>query len=67
MFIWKYKSITMIIKNDYTKIKIQEQPGVGFSGKSIAELTKFGWVIVSHGKATRVTDMLFPKTSFYDN
>ena len=37
-----------------------------FPGESIAELTKFGWVIVSSGQETGVTNMLFSKISLHD-
>ena len=33
----------------------------------IAESTKFGWVIVSLGQKTGITNMLFSKTSLHDN
>ena len=52
--------------SDYKKIKTQERLRVGLSGEPIAELTKFGWVIVSSGKETGVTNMLFSKTSLHD-
>ena len=32
----------------------------------MAELNKIGWVIVSTGHETVVTNMLFPKTSLHD-
>ena len=39
---------------------------MGLSGEPIAELTKFVWVIVFPGQETRVTNMLFFKTSLHD-
>ena len=33
--------------SDYTKIKIQEMPRVGKLGEPVAELTRFGWVLMS--------------------
>ena len=39
---------------------------MGVPGEPIAELTKFGWVIVSPGQETGVTNMLFSKTSSHD-
>ena len=35
--------------NDYTKIT-QERPRVSLPWEPIAELTKFGWVIISPGQ-----------------
>ena len=52
--------------SNYTKIKTQEQPGVGLPGEPIAELPRFGWVIVSPGQETGITNMLFSKTSLHD-
>ena len=52
--------------SDYTKIKTQERPRVGLPGKPIAELTKVGWVIVSPGQETGITNMLFSKTFLHD-
>ena len=39
---------------------------MGLPGEPIAELTKFGWVIVSPGEETGVTNMFFSKTSLHD-
>ena len=39
---------------------------MGLPGEPIAELTKFGWVIVSPGEETEVTNMFFSKTSLHD-
>ena len=52
--------------SDYTKIKTQERTKVSLPGEPIAELTKFGWVIVSPGQETGITNMLFSKTSLHD-
>ena len=52
--------------SDYTKIKTQERPRVGLPEEPIAELTKFGWIIVSPGQETGVTNMLFSKISLHD-
>ena len=38
---------------------------MGLPGEPIAELTKFGWVIVSPGQEAGVMNMLFPKTSLH--
>ena len=52
--------------SDYTKIKTQKRPRLGRTKEPVAELTKFGWVIVSPGQVTGVTNMLFSQTSFHD-
>ena len=52
--------------NDYTKIKTQERPRVGLEGKPVVELTKLGWVVVSPGNNSEVTNLLFSKTSLHD-
>ena len=49
--------------SDYTKLKTQEWFIVTVPEEPIAELTNFGWVIVSPGQETGVTNMLFSKTS----
>ena len=51
---------------DYTKVKTQERAKVGQPGEPVAELTKSGWVVISHGQETFVTKMLFSKTSVHD-
>ena len=52
--------------SDYTKIETQKWPRVGFPREPIAELTKFGLVIVSPGRETGVTNILFSKTCSHD-
>ena len=52
--------------SDYTKIKTQERPRVGVPEEPIAELSKFGCVIVSPRKETGFTNLLFSKTSLHD-
>ena len=52
--------------SDYTKIKTQERPRVTLPGKPIAELTKFGWVIVSSGQESGITNILSSRTSLHD-
>ena len=51
---------------DYTKVKTQERAKVGQPGEPIAELTKLGWVVISHGQEASFTKMLFSKTSVHD-
>ena len=36
--------------SDYTKIKVQEMPRVRQLGETVAELTRFRWVLISSGK-----------------
>ena len=62
----QYKVVVILGISDYAKIKTQERPRVGVPEEPIAELTKFGWVIVSPGQETGVTNMLFSKTSSHD-
>ena len=52
--------------SDYTKIKTQERPRVGLPGEPIAELSKLGWIIVSPGQETGITNMLFSEPSLHD-
>ena len=47
--------------SDYKKIKTQERLGVDLPGEPIAELTKFGWVIVSSEKKLELQICYFPK------
>ena len=48
------------------QIKTKERPRVSLPGEPLAELTKLGWIIVSPGQVTGVTNMLFSKTSLHD-
>ena len=50
---------------DYTKIKTQERARVGQSGEPIAELTRLGWVVISPGQESGLTNMMFSKTSVH--
>ena len=52
--------------NDYTKIKTQERSRVGLEGGPVAELTKPGWVVVSPGDNSEVTNLLFSKISLHN-
>ena len=49
--------------SDYAKIKMQERPTIGQPGDPIAELTRFGWFIVSPGHENNLTHLLFSNTS----
>ena len=50
----------------YTKIKIQERARVGQPGEPIAELTRLGWVVISPGQESGLTNMMFSKTSVHN-
>lgn len=52
--------------SDYTRIKTPEKPRVDLIGELIAELMKFGWVFVSPEFNSKMTNILFSKTSQYD-
>ena len=51
---------------DYTKIKTQERARVGQPGEPIAELTRPGWVVISPGQESGMTNMMFSKTLVHD-
>ena len=42
---------------DYTKIKTHERARVGQPGEPIAELTRLGWVVISPGQESGLTNM----------
>ena len=52
--------------SDYAKIKMQERPRIGQPGDPIAELTRFGWFIMSPGHESNLTHLLFSNTSAQD-
>lgn len=43
---------------DYTKVKIQKRARIGLPGQPVAELTKWGWVVIPAGQENTVTNML---------
>ena len=43
---------------DYSKIRTATKPRVGHPGEPVAELTKFGWMIMSPGEEVNLTTML---------
>ena len=49
--------------SDYAKIKMEERPRIEQPGDSIAELTRFGWFIMSLGHENNLTHLLFSNTS----
>ena len=52
--------------SDYTKIKTQERHKTGKPGDPIAELTRFGWFIMSPGHESNPSLLLFSNTSARD-
>ena len=51
----------------YTKIKTQERARVGQPGEPIAELTRLGWVVISPGQKSGLTNIIFSKIYNYKN
>ena len=51
----------------YAKLKTDQPPRVGQPGQPVAELTRFGWTIMSPGKEScNITNMLLNQTSQVD-
>ena len=49
---------------EYSKLNTESAPKIGESGQPVAELTKFGWIIMSPGKEPLdLTNMLLTQTS----
>ena len=49
---------------DYAKVKTESAPRISEPGLPVAELTKFGWIIISPGKESlNLTNVLFTQTS----
>ena len=44
--------------SDYAKIKVQKMPRVGQLGELVAELTRFGWVLMSPGKEAEINKLM---------
>ena len=51
---------------DYSKIKTSTKPRVGRPGEPVAELTNFGWAIMSPGHEADFTNMFFAKSTVAD-
>ena len=52
---------------EYAKLKTESAPKVGQPGEPVAELTKFGWIIMSPGKEPLdIKNMLLAQTSHVD-
>ena len=52
--------------NQYLKIKTKTPARIGNQGEPIAELTKFGWIIISPGTEQDLTSMYLTQTSSGD-
>lgn len=52
--------------SEYAKIKTATKPRVGQLGETVAELTKFGWILMSPGTEDDLTKTLFKKSSVND-
>ena len=53
--------------SEYAKLKTETAPKIGRPGQPVAELTRFGWTIISPGKESiDVTNMLLCQTSHVD-
>ena len=60
-------SMHMILgASDYARIKVQEMPRVGSPGEPVAELTQFGWVIISPGNEIDLNNLMLSRTSIDD-
>ncbi len=52
--------------SEYAQIKTETKPKIGLPGEPIAELTKFGWTVLSPGKEINLTEMLLTQTASLD-
>ena len=52
--------------SDYAKIRTETRPKIGSPGEPVAELTKFGWTIMSPGKEAGISSMLLTQTAAAD-
>ena len=52
--------------SDYAKIKTENKPKIGRPGEPVAELTQFGWTIMSPGKEVNLSNMFLTQTSSTD-
>ncbi|XP_074629800.1 uncharacterized protein LOC141887949 [Acropora palmata] len=52
--------------SDYAKIRTETRPKIGSPGEPVAELTKFGWTIMSPGKEADISSMLLTQTAAAD-
>ena len=52
--------------NEYSKIKTEYKPRIGKLGEPIAELTQFGWTIMSPGSESRLDNVYLTRSSSAD-
>ena len=52
--------------SEYAKIKTETIPKIGCPGEPVAELTKFGWTIMSPGKEVDLSNMFLTQTTAAD-
>ena len=53
--------------SEYAKLKTDQPPRIGQTGEPVAELTKFGWTIMSPGKeSVDLSNLLMTQTSQAD-
>ena len=52
--------------SDYAKIKTENKPKIGRPGELVAELTQFGWTIMSPGKEVDLSNMFLTQTAATD-
>jgi hypothetical protein len=51
---------------EYSKIKTHSKPRIGKPGEPIAELTSYGWTLMSLGSETDLSNLEFARTSSED-
>ena len=52
--------------SEYARIKTATKPHVGRPGEPVAEVTKFGWTLMSSGTEDNLNRILFTKSSVED-
>ena len=52
--------------SEYARIKTETRPRIGKPGQPVAELTRFGWTLISPGKDVDLTNMFLTQTSSMD-
>ena len=52
--------------SEYRRIKTETKPRIGLPGEPVAELTKFGWTVLSPGKEININEMLLTQTASPD-
>ena len=52
--------------SEYARVKVNSMPRIGKPGEPIAELTRFGWTMMSPGKEVDLTNMFLTQASSCD-